>query len=184
MEQTPETTGSLPQGKKVGKKKGVKRTKVARPPMKKPKPRPGGPASMEKTFQALLVPFREIDHPELVVFVQNDTAARLAVGWKSFPVIWDVPDERPPIQRDEKDAVKPTQALWEWIWRGVPNTGRRGFFTKMATHCGVDESETKKTFDVLVSNRVIYPDNTLSEWAAKGIGHEVALRYKGSRRLT
>jgi hypothetical protein len=89
-----------------------------------------------------------------------------------------------PLLRDEKGKGVPTPELWDWAWKGVRELRFKGFYERLGDHSGVDRSKVKPIFDVLRANRVVYPDNALNEWAAKAIGHEVARRFQGTRRLS
>lgn len=138
----------------------------------------------EKVLEACLAPFKVSERPEVVVFVDDPDARKVAVGWMTFRVGFEIPAEKLPLERDDEGKGIATPDLWQWVWKGVPNIRWKGFVEKLADHCGVDRAKVKPIFDVLKANRVIYPDNSLNEWASKGIGHEVARRYQGTRRLT
>lgn len=154
-----------------------------KPAMKKTVPARGG-RDPQKVLAHVLAPFKIADRAEVVVFIDDTNARRIAVGWLTFRVVFEIPADSIPLEKDSDDKPIPTSDLWEWVWKGVPNIRWKGFIEKLADHCGVDRACVKGIFDVLKANRVIYPDNTISSWASKGIGHEVARRYQGSRRLT
>lgn len=104
-----------------------------------------------------------------IVIVDDPEALRVAAAWTSYPISWQ-PDKHMPdvsVSSDTRSLAKAWHALW---------AACKYDETELAAMAGVPEETTESILYVLGSNRMIFPDGSISEWAQARLRNEVAAR--------
>lgn len=123
-------------------------------------------------LQELLDPFRDQEPLSAVLIMDDDEAKKIAAAWLRVPGKWAPVDESPPQAMNE---------LWPWIWKGLapPPPELAGI---LADFTALPQAEVSEKLAMLIANRLIFPDGTISAWAEKAIAHDVYFRYGRTRR--
>ena len=103
-----------------------------------------------------------------VVVLGDREAQKILAAWSTMPSSWRLPAGAPP----ENERV-----LWDWVCTGsVVN------WNELAQRSGVAVAKVPKIFEVLRSNRLVYPDGTIAAFAAAVLKGEVMKSMKGLKR--
>jgi hypothetical protein len=127
-----------------------------------------------RDLPGLLTPFRETERPEAAyVIVKNEVAKRLLSAWPSNIGSWRVPKKEPPPGLESGAA---TREVWEWIWRGMILSEK--FIRWICQVTGADQVTAMREYELLVANRLIYPDGTTHAMASSVVRAELMERYE------
>jgi hypothetical protein len=124
---------------------------------------------MGETLADLLNPFRDSpdDLGPTIVIAGDLEAMRLLAVWPAIPLHWRVP--KGPRPQDPNTA-------WDWLWKGIAigaaDLGRRA---------GLHPYTAVEKFEMLKGARMIFPDGTISQAAARVLEAGVALSLPRGR---
>lgn len=97
----------------------------------------------------------------------DDLAQRVLVAWPRISIHVSPPDSMPPV---------PTNETWRWIWSGVTYDAQ-----ELAATAGIHLQMVRIKVDVLKGNHLIYPDGSISIYAAKLLAARMHQQLKQMR---
>jgi hypothetical protein len=106
-----------------------------------------------KTLAELIAPFRDDAQDNAVVILGDDEAVRVLSAFRMVEHRWSYPRAKPPANASKV-------ATWKWLtstWRIDTD--------ELARAAGLSEETAQSKLDVLLANRLIYPDGTISKGA-------------------
>lgn len=125
------------------------------------------------SFDAVLAELREAleadiaETAEVVLFLQDPAACRMASSWKRLPRV--VVENGPPPSGVED--------RWAWLWDQV-----RYDIDEWARLSAVPVPEARAIAHVLAANRVVYPDGTMNRFARRWLSEWVVSMVQKGRR--
>lgn len=84
-----------------------------------------------------------------VAVLQAPAALRVALAWRAVRIEFEPPETEPPESEAE---------CWLWIWSGVDTDE-----TALSQAAGVCTHDLRYWLNVLIRNRMIYPDGSVAE---------------------
>ncbi len=110
----------------------------------------------EKDFRLenVLAPFRSLESNEdALIVLGDDEAMRVLIAWQHIDQEWAHPGGKQPLAIHGKMAK-----LWTWIMSGWEVDNR-----KVSRLAGVSPSIAHAKLEILMGNRLIYPDGSMSK---------------------
>ncbi len=121
----------------------------------------------EVDLASLLATFRGVETNETsLVILGDDEAIRVLIAWTNVDDEWRAPASRPPSATAGKLG-----RLWTWIVSGwevdANKVSRLAGVTKMVAHAKLE---------VLIGNRLIYPDGQMAKGARTALSAHAAIK--------
>lgn len=119
-------------------------------------------------LEDFLAPFRGVeDNQDAIIILEDENAMRVLVAWTHVDNTWYAPSTAcPPIVHGKLAAA------WDWIRAGWDLDER-----KVARLAGLPHGIVHGKLEVLIGNRLIYPDGSIAK------GTKLALSAFTARRL-
>lgn len=138
------------------------------------RPAPGDALGVNREARDLVAAFKRAEQPEAVAALINDdgfdaAAVRVLVAWTNAHHEWKAPPRKMP------DEGRPTPRAWEWLFAGLVVD-----HTAIADAANVGVAVARAKLGLLIGNRLVYPDGTISAAAKAGLQASVAARVKQS----
>jgi hypothetical protein len=128
--------------------------------------------SNESQYDEKLVWFKEHERPEAVLVVADDTElTRIVVAWPTVVVEVEARSATPPSGREHE--------CWDWLWRNT-----RYSQAEIAERTGIRGETLERKMQILIGNRVIYPDGTVNSFVQRYIREKVLKLFNTKPRKT
>lgn len=105
--------------------------------------------------------FKAEERPEAVLVVaDDDTLTKIVVAWPTIAVEGKAAAGTPPSGAEHK--------WWEWLWKNA-----RYSHIEMAERTGVQGESLERKMQILIGNRVLYPDGTVNSFVQRYLREKV-----------
>lgn len=126
----------------------------------------------DSAYGGILQRFKDEEKPEAVLVVADEAAlAKIVVAWPTISV------ERKP--RGLKPPSGDENALWEWLWKNT-----RYCVCEVAERTGIRGESLKRKIQMLIGNRVLYPDGTINSFVQRYLREKVLKLFSATSRKT
>lgn len=116
------------------------------------------------TFEEALEKFKSLESPEdILLILKHEQLRQLVVAWQKIP-----------IKRVKKGEYKgdDTVELWKWLWEQI-------YYDKEELkQIAMIQGDIDNLMKVLIGNRIIYPDGTISMFARKVLQQMIKVQLK------
>ena len=124
----------------------------------------------QSLFGGRLDEFKQRERPEVVLQIAEDMSLiKIVVAWPCITL-----KRRDPLSDLQSDSET---AIWEWLWDNVEYCER-----ELLSKSGVHGYGFKAQLNVLMGNRVIYPDGTVNTYVQRFLREKVVGLFGGKQR--
>jgi len=126
----------------------------------------------ETTFAETLAEFKSSENPEVVLLITDDPdLIRLCIAWTNTPV---KAKAKQTVLKDDS-----THGTWQWLWDNADHD-RRVLIAKS----GVNAHGFDGKMEVLVGNRILYPDGTINSFVQRYLRDRVLKSFEAKPKRT
>lgn len=118
-------------------------------------------------LESVLAPFRGLEqNTDAVVVLGDEQAMRVLVAWQKLDNKWSPPTARAPVV-----SAGAMGRLWKWVVAGWDIGGVERDIARLA---GVPRHIAHEKLEMLVGNRLIYPDGSMASGARSALAIHTA----------
>ena len=112
------------------------------------------------------------ERPEAVLVVADDASlTRLVAAWPTVAVERKAADGEPPTRTEHE--------WWEWLWKNT-----RYSQAEIAERTGIRGESLERRMQILIGNRVLYPDGTVNCFVERYLREKVLKLFNAKPRKT
>ena len=126
----------------------------------------------ESLYDDKLTRFKAEEKPEAVLVVAEDaTLTKIVVAWPTVAVERKTASGKPSTDTDHE--------WWGWLWKNA-----RYSQTEIAEKTGIRGGSLERKMEILIGNRVLYPDGTVNSFVQRYLREKVLKLFSSKPRKT
>lgn len=127
---------------------------------------------MANSYSDRLSWFKSEEKPEAVLVVADDaTLTKIVVAWPAADVNRKTPSATPSGDSEHE--------WWEWLWKNVHYSQ-----AEIAERTGIRGESLERKMQILIGNRVLYPDGTVNSFVQRYLREKVLQLFNSKPKKT